>query len=276
MLTHHFKGFAARAGAVTLLSVGMIAGFAGAPAMAQTPTTQWTINYTVLGDSFSAGSGGGDEAYVPCGQSPNGYGNDVAAATHATLTNLACSGFTTDQVRTLEVPYLASDTQLVTLTAGGNDVGWATTVAACLDPASTTAMCTSAISSSVQLMTKLPTKVTALLKAVKAKAPGARVLYLGYPRLFEPHNMPALGFTPTQVTGAKALNAAADLLNGILAFSALSNRTAFVPVAYLFSGHGIPSASPWLNYPGGPNPYAFHPTAEGYQNGYTVAVMRFL
>ncbi|WP_315913620.1 SGNH/GDSL hydrolase family protein [Arthrobacter sp. lap29] len=278
MFTHHLKSIAARVGAVTLLSAGMIVGFAGTPALAQTQTTHTTGTssiYTVLGDSYSAGSGGGGEVGA-CGQSPNGYGPWVAAKLGTHLENLACAGFTTDQVRTLEVPYLQSGTKVITLTAGGNDVAWTAAITACLAPTSTATMCQGAVANSIHLMSKLPKSVTSMLKAVKAKAPGAKVLYLGYPRLFEPQNMAALGYTPTQISGTQALNAAADLLNGTLAYSALSNRVAFVPVAYLFSGHAVPSANPWLNYPGGPNPYAFHPNAAGYQYGYAAALKYFL
>ncbi len=243
--------------------------------MAHTRTAPTTISYTVMGDSYSAGSGGGDE-YGACGQSANGYGTWVAAALGTQVTNLACAGFSTEQVRTLEVPYLAPNTTLITLTAGGNDIGWTTAIAACLAPASTVAVCKSAVANSIKLMRNLPKSVSSMLKAIKAKAPGAKVLYVGYPRLFEPQNMAAVGYTPTQISGTKTLNAAADLLNGILAVSALSNRTAFVPVAYLFNGHGVPSASPWLNYPGGANPYAFHPNLTGYQDGYAAALRPFL
>lgn len=271
------RNFAARTGAAALVSLGLMAGFAGVPANAATATIVGAppITYTVLGDSYSAGSGGGGEVGA-CGQSPNSYGNDVAAATGATLTNLACAGFTTDQVRTLEVPLMAADTKLVTLTVGGNDVGWTTAVTACLQTSSTSPACKSAVSNALYQMTQLPKRITALMKAIKAKAPGARVLFLGYPRLFEPANMAAAGFTADQISGAKTLNGAADLLNGVIAFSAVSNRAAFVPVAWIFSGHGFPSASPWLNYPGGPNPYTFHPNATGYQSGYAVAVQAFL
>lgn len=278
MFTHHFKAIAARAGAVTLLSAGMIVGFAGTPALAQTHTThstQTTINYTVLGDSYSAGSGGGGEV-GRCAQSPNGYGPWVAAATGATLTNQACSGATTTEVRTMEVPFLAADTNVITLTAGGNDVAWSAAIEACLAPASTAAVCKTAVSNSIYLMTKLPKSVTAMLKAIKAKAPQAKVLYMGYPRLFEPENMAALGYTPTQIAGTRSLNTAADLLNATLALSALSNRVAFVPVAYLFAGHAVPSVDSWLNPPGGPNPFAFHPNALGYRYGYAAALRYFL
>lgn len=270
---HKLKGFAARAGAVALLSIGMIAGIAGAPAMAQTRTAPVTISYTVMGDSYSAGSGGGGEGY--CGQSANGYGTWVAAAMGTQVTNIACAGFSTEQVRTLEVPQLSPSTTLITLTAGGNDIGWTTAIGACLAPTSTVAICKAAVANSIYLMRNLPKSVASMLKAIKAKAPGAKVLYVGYPRLFEPQNMAALGFTPTQISGTKVLNAAADLLNGILAVSALSNRTAFVPVAYLFNGHGVPSASPWLNNIGD-SVYPFHPNLAGYQNGYAAALSPFL
>lgn len=271
---HKLKGFAARTGAVALLSIGMIVGVAGAPAMAKTHSASTPVSYTVMGDSYSAGSGGGGEGF--CGQSPNGYGNVVAATLGTQVTNLACAGFSTEQVRTLEVPQLSPNTTLITLTAGGNDIGWTTAIGACLAPTSTVAVCKTAVANSVSLMKNLPKSVASMLKAIKAKAPGAKVLYVGYPRLFEPQNMAALGYTPTQISGTKTLNAAADLLNGVLALSALSNRTAYVPVAYLFNGHGVPSTSPWLTYPDGSTPFPFHPNATGYQSGYAAALSPFL
>ena len=279
MKSPHLKVLAARTGAAALLSLGLIAGLAGAPAGATTltqskaPTT--TLSYTVLGDSYSAGSGGAGEVGA-CAQSPYGYGNDVAAATGATLTNLACAGFTTDQVTALEVPLMPANTRFVTLTVGGNDVGWTTAVAACLENSSTSPACRSAVANALYQMTQLPKRISTLVKAIKAKAPGARVVFLGYPRLFEPPNMAAAGFTTDQINGAKTVNGATDLLNADIALSALSNRAGFVSVAGRFAGHGFPSADPWLNGPYGPSPYAFHPTATGYQLGYAAAVEAYL
>ena len=279
MKAPHMKVFAARTGAAALLSLGLIAGLAGAPAGAQTlsrpqaPTS--TLSYTVLGDSYSAGSGGGAEAGA-CAQSPFGYGNVAAAATGATLTNLACAGFTSDQVRTLEVPLVPANTQLVTLTVGGNDVGWTTAVAACLVTSSTSSACKAAVANALYQMTQLPKRITNLVKAIKAKAPGARVLFLGYPRLFETANMAAAGFTADQVNGAKTVNDATNLLNAVIALSAVSNRSGFIPVAPRFAGHSFPSAAPWLNGPFGPSPFAFHPNATGYELGYAAAVEAYL
>lgn len=286
MFTHHFKGIAARAGAVTLLSLGLVAGMAGAPAIAQTQTSwghsgpsypdQSTLNYTVMGDSYSAGSGAGGES-GDCFQSTAGYANDIATQLGADLTNIACAGFTTTQVTEFEVAQLSPDTKLITITAGGNDVAWTTAVGTCL--VAPLDACKSAVANSIKLMKQVPRNATRMLKAIKAKAPNARILYLGYPRLFEPQNMVSPYFTPTQAEGAKVLNGAADLLNGILAVTALSNRVAFVPVAYRFSGHSVPSDGSWINYPiefGGQSVFAFHPTAEGYELGYAASLQPFL
>lgn len=272
------KKLAARVGAAALLTAGLVAGLAAVPAGAQPLTAgAATTTYTVMGDSYSASSGGGNES-APCGQSTAGYGNVVAASKGYSLVNIACAGFSTTEVTALQVPQLPGNTKLITLTAGGNDVAWTTAVSTCLQPASTTTACTKAVANSIYLISKVPRNATTMLKAIKAKAPRARILYLGYPRLFEPQNMSALGFTETQISGVKALNGAADLLNATLAYTALSNRVAFVPVAYRFAGHAVPSADPWLNYPPpfGTSPFPFHPNANGYSLGYAAALRPFL
>ncbi|WP_125612525.1 SGNH/GDSL hydrolase family protein [Specibacter cremeus] len=268
MKRHQYKVFAARTGAAALVSLGLVAGFAGAPAMAESATQ--TLTYTVLGDSYSAGSGGGGES-GPCRQSPHGYGNDVAADTGAALTVLACYGATTDQVRTSQVPNMPAGTKLVTLTVGGNDVGTGTVAAACVSAPKSSA-CTAAVANALYQMTRLPTKISALVKAVKAKAPRARVVFLGYPHLFEPSNMVAAGYPADQVAAARTINTATDLLDGVIGVGALTNGASFVSVTRAFAGHGIPSASPWLISPLQPSPFPFHPNATGYRHGYAATL----
>ncbi|MHA7270438.1 SGNH/GDSL hydrolase family protein [Arthrobacter sp. HLT1-20] len=265
------RKLAARTGAAALLSLGLIAGVAGVPATAQSAPP---VNYTVMGDSYSAGTGGGNEA-LPCLQSPNGYGNDYAAATGKVMLNLACYGATTSDVQSYQVPLLPATTKLVTLTVGGNDIGTGAVSAACL-AAPQSPSCTAALSASLQKLTQLPAKIKSLVRAIKAKVPTAKIAFVGYPRLFEPGNMAALGYPADLVKAAKLMNGAADLLNTTLAISALSNGARFVPVAWAFAGHGIPSASPWIVGPGEANPFVFHPTAGGYLYGYTAALKVFL
>ncbi|MGA7206604.1 MAG: SGNH/GDSL hydrolase family protein, partial [Specibacter sp.] len=252
-------------------SAGLLAGFAVAPATASPAP----VTYTVLGDSYSAGTGGGAES-LPCLQSPNGYGNDYAAATGAVMANLACYGATTDQVQALQVPNIPATTTLITLTVGGNDIGTGAVATACTAaPQSST--CSAALAASLQQLTKLPAKIKALIKAIKAKVPKAKINFLGYPNLFEPATMTQLGLPASDVKAARTMNAAADLLNGVIAVSALTGGARYVPVAWAFAGHGIPSASQWIVGPGdATNPFVFHPTATGYLEGYARALKLFV
>lgn len=269
MKTVQFKFFAARTGAVAVLSLGLVAGFAVAPAAASGSTASGstaTLTYTVLGDSYSAGSGGGGEVGL-CLRSPHGYGNDVAAATGASLTVLACYGATSDAVRTSQVPAIPAGTSLITLTVGGNDVGSGAVSAACL-PGLKAPGCTSAVVNSLYQMTQLPRKLGALIQSMKAKAPRARIIFLGYPHLFDPAAMASLGYPADQVSAAKTINAADDLLNGIIGITALTHGARFVPVTSAFAGHVIPSLAPWLISPLEPSAFPFHPNATGYLLGY--------
>ncbi|WP_186759794.1 SGNH/GDSL hydrolase family protein [Arthrobacter alpinus] len=267
-----FRKLTARTGATVLMSLGLIAGFAGVPATAQSAPP---VTLTVLGDSYSAGTGGGQEA-LPCLQSPNSYGTDYADATGQAMANLACYGATTGDVQALQLPQIPATTKLVTLTVGGNDIGTGDVSAACV-AAPQSATCTAALTASLQKLTQLPQKIKAMVNAIKAKVPTAKIAFLGYPNLFEPNNMAQLGYPAEQVRAARIMNGAADLLNGVIAFSALGNGARFVPVAWAFAGHGIPSSTQWIVGPGDTsNPFVFHPTAAGYSNGYTRAMRAFL
>lgn len=271
MYSSLLRNSAARTGAAVLVSLGLIVGFAGAPATAQSTSSG---TYTVLGDSYSAGTGGGSET-LPCMQSPNGYGNDYAAATGKVMLNLACYGATTTDVQSMQVPLIPATTKLVTLTVGGNDIGSGAVSAACLTaPKSIT--CISALAASLQKLNALPVKIKSLVKAIKAKVPTAKIVFLGYPNLFEPSNMAKSGYSADQVKTAQLLNSAKSLLNRTIAVSSLSNGATFVPVAWIFTGHGIPSATPWIVGPYELNPYIFHPNATGYSKGYTAALKAFL
>lgn len=245
-----------------MVAGGLLAGFAGVPALAAPPGS-----YTVLGDSYSAGSGGGMEA-GPCLQSPNGYGDVFAAANGLSMTNLGCYGATIGQVAATQVPLIPSSTRLITLTVGANDVGSGQVAQACL--VGTPQMCQGALAAAEALLVQLPAQVKALAKDIRSVAPQAQVLFLGYPHLFEPANM--IGFPDAQVQAAVAVNAAVDQLNSVLEQSVQRSGAAFVPVDGHFSGHAFPAPDSWLVSPFVSALLAFHPTASGYANGYAAAL----
>ncbi|HEX7820192.1 MAG TPA: SGNH/GDSL hydrolase family protein [Sphingobium sp.] len=90
--------------------------------------------YVALGSSFAAGLGLGARSpgspFV-CQRSVNGYPQQLARMTGLTLVDMSCSGATAAHVLRggqvflgPQIDAIGPDTQLVTITAGGNDVGY--------------------------------------------------------------------------------------------------------------------------------------------------------
>ena len=99
--------------------------------------------------------------------------------------------------------------------------------------------------------------VAAAIQAIHARVPGAKVIVTGYPLLF---NLPNAKYQ-----WAARVNDGTVNLNNAIEAAAVANQATFVDVEVAFAGHGIGSASPWINdwswlfYTDG-----FHPNAAGY------------
>lgn len=78
--------------------VGTIGVASPAATAAPGSSTADTPHYVQLGDSYSAGNGGGSYAERTCFRSPNNYGARVAQREGATYTNAACSGGVTADI----------------------------------------------------------------------------------------------------------------------------------------------------------------------------------
>ncbi len=226
-----------------------------------------TLSYTALGDSYAAGFGGG-RYENGCYQSPRGYPALLDRQTRASLdVDVTCSGATTATVLAGQVPLLPHRARLVTLTVGGNDLGFATVATTCAPGPSVA--CQTAIASALTLLAPqaggpsvLSTRLATTYGAVAAAAPRAEILVTGYPLLFE---------TPTastpDATTIAALNNATVALNStikatVAATAAGGADIRYVDVAAGFAGHGIGSRRPYLHATG---PEALHPTARGYR-----------
>lgn len=263
--------------AAAIAAIALAAGFTAAPATAARPDPV----YIALGDSYAAGTGGG-EYTAPPGQLPATCLQTAASypAVRNAALNLGCFGATTEDVKdvaTVYAPALAAAT-VVTVTVGGNDIDTGQVAVACTASAGSPACKAALYNSLVVKLRELPGKIKAMLKTVKSVAPNARIVLTGYPRLFTV----SAGLTAEQTQAARSMNSAADLLNATIAFSALVNRAGYVSVTDKFAGHGIGSASPWIVAPTGLcnlaincslSPFdAFHPTATGYSDGYAAAL----
>ena len=215
----------------------------------------------------SYASGYGVPPYEACGRSQAAYAvqldgrmkidlDDFAACAGATTTSLMSGG---------QLDALDEGTDLVTISIGGNDIGWSQAVTACLG--GTDAQCAGALAvTRGKVTTLLPALLDSVYAQVSAAAPGAHVVVTGYPRLFSPESGPFL-LASTSELGA--LNDGADLLNGVIAEAASEHGFQFVDVTKRFLGHGVNAPEPWILGPFDQG--AFHPNAAGYE-AYTGAV----
>jgi lysophospholipase L1-like esterase len=262
-----------------VLAALALAGLTAAPASADR-----FDSYVALGDSYAAGQGTGQYADT-CFRSGQGYPALLDAARKVSLTgNEACSGATTRTVRADQIPSLGKKVDLVTVTAGGNDLDSVGALVVCSqDPGPA---CTSALAQrAAVLQTALNTPAAspffqdllAMLKEVTAKAPRADVYVTGYPLLFEPGAGPA----------ADPINGLTQQLNTVIAKAARAadggrSKVTYVDVSRAFAGHGIGSAQPWIvGLPplctasatcGASSADVFHPTADGYAQGYAASI----
>ncbi len=101
--------------------------------------------------------------------------------------------------------------------------------------------------------------------AIRAKAPAARVVVLGYPRFYKPSRM-CLGLSEIK---RSAINNASDHLNSAIAKRAADHGFTFGDVRPAFTGHELCSGSSWLygvNWVN--NGESYHPKAVGQSSGY--------
>ncbi|MEO6083698.1 MAG: SGNH/GDSL hydrolase family protein [Umezawaea sp.] len=178
----------------------------------------------------------------------------------------ACAGATVGEVVDRQVAGLSGETGLVTLTVGGNDVGFADVMTTCT--VGSDRGCERAVERAGGVAREeLPSRLAGLFAAVAERAPGAKVVVLGYPRLFEARSC-AGGLSAAK---RAAVNGGADLLAEVTAAAAAAAGVAFVDVREAFAGHGICGADPWVRAVTAPIGDSYHPNRLG-QMGYLRAL----
>ncbi|MFK3981593.1 SGNH/GDSL hydrolase family protein [Micromonospora sp. NPDC050397] len=224
-----------------------------------------------LGDSYSSGVGAPPYSDpTGCVRSEKAYAPLYAAANNISSFDFAaCSGALTTDVLEKQLTGLGRATRLVTITIGGNDTGFSNGISACVG--GTDADCDAVVKASQQFSrTELPPRLDRTYAAIRARAPQAKLVVLGYPRFFE--LTADCAQAPLSLTRRTALNAAVDTLDEVIASRATRARATFVDVRTAFAGHGICGAEPWLNNLAQSGP--FHPNEAGYRAGYLAALDR--
>jgi hypothetical protein len=255
--------------------VGLAAGVAPFLAAAA-PATSAPPSYVALGDSYASGTG--TRSYISdgttCQRSTLAYPSLIAAALSYGLDFRACSGAKIPDVTNLQLPALTTSTAYVSVSVGGNDAGFADVLTECALPG-WMSNCDRAINTAQAYITNtLPGQLSTLYAAIRAKAPNARVVVVGYPRIFNGEDCNAgTWFSPSEES---RLNQTADLLNSTTAGRASTQGFSFANPTNAFVGHAVCDDVEWLNGLSSPISESYHPNQPGHASGYTPTVSPLL
>ncbi|MFC0544406.1 SGNH/GDSL hydrolase family protein [Kutzneria chonburiensis] len=216
--------------------------------------------YVALGDSYA--SGVGTRAYIDdaCKRSSYAYAELLAGRLGLALNFQACSGAKTSDVLSKQVGALSASTNFVTVSVGGNDIGFSSVIEKCALPFYD---CTGDINKAVGLISSTLTgALDNVYTQIHNRAPNAKVVVVGYPRLFNGVACNALArISPTE---EGQINAAADKLDTAIGGRASAHGFTFLDPRSAFTGHAVCDKVEWLNGLSNPVSESYHPNRDGH------------
>jgi hypothetical protein len=200
--------------------------------------------YTSLGDSYAAGPLIPNQSLNPLGclRSDHNYAHLAAAAKGLTLTDVSCSGATTNDMTEAQnvepgpnppqFNGLNAGTNVVSVTIGGNDIGFTEIIESCItyNPFSTPCKNKYAPGGKDQLAERIANaapKVAAVLQGIHARSPNARVFVVNYPDIL-PSGSGCWPTIPLSFGDVPYLHATEERLNAMLATAAATNGATLV------------------------------------------------
>jgi lysophospholipase L1-like esterase len=243
------------------------------------------LNYVALGDSYSAASGVlpvDPAAPLLCLRSSRNYPHVIAAETGASLVDVTCGAAETKHFTTAQYPGVApqvdalgADTDLVTMTIGGNDSGvFIGAILACGAAGVVTlghgSPCATLYGSRFEdtIRTTTYPALVAGLQAVQARAPQADVAILGYPWILPPTGG-CFAKMPVARGDVPYLRSLQATLNDAVRRAAAATGATYVDLNEVSEGHdacqapGVRWIEPVLQTT---NPVVVHPNALGEAN----------
>lgn len=226
--------------------------------------------YVALGDSYSSGTGTRTYFESSCQRSLFSYPELIAQQRpNTSLVLAACSGAKTTDVLANQVLSLGASTAIVTITIGGNDAGFSEVITQCALPWPFS--CSSNINNAQAFIRNtLPGRLDSVYAQIRSRSPSARVLVLGYPRLFMGVDCNAgTFFSGEEMT---RLNQTADQLRDVTRARAQAAGFTFLDAIPAFTGHAVCSSSEWLNGLSNPVGESYNPNRSGHSSGYEPLV----
>lgn len=247
---------------------GVLVGFfsivATAVALVAPPAADAGVgpDYAALGDSYASGTG--TRSYYPesgdCHRSPLAY-PVLWAQSHLTtsFSYVACAGATTEDLLAEQLGALTADTDLVTVSIGANDAGFAQVMMTC--QVGGPSACDWAIAAAqYNIATQLPDRLDTVYAAIRQRAGAAEVIVLGYPQLFETGNCA----NRIDADRRARLNEVANQLAAVTADRAWAAGFVFADTRSAFVGHRVCAPDEWINSPTWPVGESYHPNRNGH------------
>jgi len=291
-----FRSLGTRATALVLTASLASSAAAGAASTAGSRhVVRDAPRYVAMGSSYASGPGVGtyDASSGACARSTSNYARLFAVARGYELVDVSCSGATIRDVlvgsESLPPQIDAVDrrTRLVTVTIGGNDVGYMADLLgrSCRDEAITNgtsaAACEVLPSDEVtRRFAALPADLLAVASAIRSRSPSVMIVFVEYlPAL------PGAGTCPQRVplapADADAMRATYDRLTTDFVDAASRSGALLVRDARIGTGHDACSASPFVAQyhpavtPGWDSPVPYHPNQAG-MSAVAAALKRLL
>lgn len=210
-------------------------------------------NYVSLGDSYAAGPL--IPNYLPpygCLKSDRNYAHLAAPMIGLTLRDASCSGATTvDMTQAQNVEpgpnppqfnSLDSSTTVVSVTIGGNDIGFSEVAESCitLNPFSTPCKNKYDPGGKDQLAERIAAtapKVAAVLQGIHARSPNAKIYLVNYPAIFPETGSGCWPQMPISFGDTPYLRSTEQHLNSMLATQAAANGATLVNWYQASIGH---------------------------------------
>jgi lysophospholipase L1-like esterase len=244
-------------------------------------------NYVALGDSYAAGP------LIPnpvlplgCLKSDHNYPHLAAPGIGLSLRDVSCSGATTadmtnpqnvepDGPNPPQLNALEASTKVVSLTIGGNDIGFSEVIESCstLNPFSHPCLDKYDSSGVDQLKARIEAtapKVAAVLQGIHSRAPEARVFVVNYAAILPETGYGCWPQMPLGFQDVPYLRSTEKRLNSMLATQAAANGATLVDWYTASIGHDAckSSSTRWVEPLVPTNPAApVHPNAAGMQGG---------
>jgi lysophospholipase L1-like esterase len=275
----------ATAAPAMVVPAGSAAVAAAAPAVA-TVSAVAAGPVVALGDSYTAGNLLPlDLAARPlgCARSTRAYPDRVAAALKATLVDAACTAAGVQAMTGAESTYLGTNPPqlnalapgdaLVMLTLGGDDMGFWSTLDTCMELSVTDLFGSPCerhftVGGTDQLAARVRAEapqVSTVLAEIRARAPLARIVVVGYPDLFPQHGgcWPTVPITSGDIAYLRSIEVQ---LNAMLAADAAAAGDTFVDTYTPTIGHDFCQSAQVKDVEGlipTSLAYPFHPNTRG-------------